>query len=72
MGAPGLAIAAIPGTAYARLGSGRILPWQEADPASDPPRARTVWNRLGIIDFFMILALTYVAIRYWEHIIATM
>jgi len=73
MGAAALAASPIPGTAYARLpGSGRILPWHPPPPATNPLRPKFLWTRLGITDFLIILVLTFVAIRYWQHIIATM
>jgi hypothetical protein len=73
IGAQTLAATPIPGTVYARLpGSGRILPWHAQPEPRNPLRPKFLWTRLGITDFLIILALTYVAIRYWQHIIATM
>jgi hypothetical protein len=73
MGAAALAARPIPGTVYARLpGSGRILPWHPQPAPTNPLRPKFLWTRLGITDFLIILVLTFVAIRYWQHIIATM
>jgi hypothetical protein len=35
-------------------------------------RKKFIWNKLGILDFVIMLALTDAAIHYWEHLIATM
>ena len=35
-------------------------------------RKKFIWDRLGIMDFIIIGVLMYVAILYWEHLIATM
>jgi hypothetical protein len=56
-------------------GNSRILPWQkqpEPAPAPETPRTKFIWNRLGILDLLIMLALTEGTIFYWKHLIATM
>lgn len=53
--------------------SGRTLGWQKPDASLGASlRKKFKWTRLGIFDFLIMLALTYVAILYWQHLIATM
>jgi hypothetical protein len=52
---------------------GRILPWQTPKSAAEPlPWRMFLPNRLGIKDYLIMVALTYIAIRYWQHLISTM
>jgi hypothetical protein len=54
-------------------GSGRILPWHNRDASlGETFRKKFIWNRLGFFDLLITLVLTYAAILYWEHLIATM
>ena len=54
-------------------GSGRILPWHKPDASLKSTILKKFkWTRLGIMDYLIMLALTYAAVRYWEHLIVTM
>jgi len=54
-------------------GSGRALAWRKPEGSlGETLRKKFIWNRLGFIDVLIMVALTYAAIRYWEHLIATM
>jgi hypothetical protein len=59
----------------ALAGSGevpRTLAWQNESSLEEKLRKKFLWNRLGLLDLVITLALTYGAILYWEHLIATM
>jgi hypothetical protein len=49
----------------------RTLPWQKSTLEENLLK-RFIWTRLGILDFAIMLFLTYVSIRIWEHMIAMM
>jgi hypothetical protein len=66
--------AAMPARLASMGGSGRAFPWQKQPEQAEEKKPRIpkfLWNRLGLLDLLFMLALTYVAIRYWEHLIAT-
>jgi hypothetical protein len=54
-------------------GSSRVLAWHKPKTAlEDALRKRFIWTRLGFLDLVITLALTYAAIRYWQHLIVKM
>jgi hypothetical protein len=62
-----------PSPAAGMGGSGRVLDWHKPRTTlGETLRKKFIWTRLGIMDFVIMLALTYAAILYWEHLIATM
>jgi hypothetical protein len=61
--------AVLPGAA----GSGRILPWHKPQGSfKEIIFKKFIWTRLGVMDYLIMLALTYASVLYWEHLIATM
>ena len=43
------------------------------EPAAQPvPGIAFAWNRIGLVDLALTLAMTYAAVRYWWHLIQTM
>ena len=54
-------------------GSGRVLDWHKPDSSlASSLLKKFKWTQLGIMDYLIILALTYAATLYWQHLIATM
>jgi hypothetical protein len=66
--------AALPETLQAGVSPNRrALAWHKPHGSLvDTLRKRFIWTRLGIIDFVIIWILTWAAIQYWKHLIATM
>jgi hypothetical protein len=70
---PVAAMQPTPPPASRGAGNSRSLDWHRSDPSiQDLLLKRFVWTRLGFPDLLIILALTYAAIWYWKHLIATM
>jgi hypothetical protein len=57
-----------PGPAVA----GGVLTWRSRPSIEAALSKRFIWTRLGLVDFVIMLTLTYAAILYWKHLIATM
>jgi hypothetical protein len=54
-------------------GSGRVLAWHKPETSlQDILLKKFIWTRLGMLDFIIMLILTYASILYWRHLIATM
>ena len=51
---------------------GTPFPWQKSSSLGVALLKKFIWNRLGVADFVIVLVLTYAAILYWQHLIATM
>jgi hypothetical protein len=65
--------APVPALASSGAGSGRVLGWHKPEGSlGDSLRAKFIWTRLGLMDFFIILILTCATILYWQHLIAKM
>ncbi len=50
----------------------RASSWKPKVSIEEKLRKKFIWNRLGILDFLIILLLTYAVIKYWEHLIVSM
>lgn len=69
-----------PGPAYAPPGQRlATLPrprdrfgWAKGPSFEETLRQKLTWTRLELIDYVLIVALTYATILYWQHLIATM
>ena len=72
---PALAGAASPIGTSAPVFSLQPLPAHEREPEPEPaPVARVAraWNRIGVLDVAIALAMTYAAIRYWSYLLTNM
>jgi hypothetical protein len=53
-------------------GSGRVLGWHKKENSfQDILLKKFIWTRLGFLDLAITLALTFAAIRYWQHLMKT-
>jgi hypothetical protein len=64
----------LPAPEFGVAGSGPVpaAGWKPRGSFGEALRKKFIWNKLGIFDFLIMLALTDGAIHYWEHLIATM
>jgi hypothetical protein len=52
--------------------TGGMARWGRRGSLEEVLSKKFIWTRLGIIDFVIMVALTYAAILYWKHLIVTM
>jgi hypothetical protein len=68
---PATAVPLIPVSQQGVSMNGRHLNWHKSS-LGDNLLKKFIWTRLGILDYLIILVLTYLTILYWKHLIATM
>jgi hypothetical protein len=68
---PMSAVPLIPAAQQGISNNGRHLNWHKAS-LEDKLLKKFIWTRLGILDYLIMLVLTFLTIQYWKHLIATM